>query len=310
MYKKLETKIREVFSGVDSGSTYTRLEHDIRNVMEANAKVKNGSAWNFEKDQNDQVPAGSYTTKNFEVSKDAQKFFLGQIPKESDPNAVEQMAIHTDKLFDMVKHAIVKERITKDELDIANDHVRKIHDLAGKLNLLDKVKPFIKDQMDTIEKYKAEENPINMVSADDVEKEVASRFASKPYDPGEVPRDFDVDNDARFINRRVKAERKLKIIDDEYKHQLEEAIEDSKKFSQDDISNLVGKLEKDPSHKTSLAIIIANAMVRNAETGNVKGLTLLVGALQLLQMSTGDDVLASVARRLLSSGLSSKNKKG
>lgn len=311
MYKTLENIIRQVGLGkVISEKDNRTLETKIRNMREGKIDTAGNkpaqTRKDLEFDQGDQVPVGSYMTKNFELSKPAQVFFLKHVPKESDPNAVEQMAIYTDKAFDIFKHAIASQKITSQDMNDANDHIRKIYDLATNLNVLDKVKPFIEREMNNVKKFKLDHNPTNEVDPDKVEAEKVLRLTNKPTDPHEIPRDFDTDNDQMFVNRRVKAERKLKIIDDEYHHELMEA---ASKYSPDQISSLVGKMESDPSTKTSIALSIGNAMIRASQREDTRALSLLIGALQLLEMSDGNETLMGVARRLLSAAITTKNKK-
>jgi hypothetical protein len=262
----------------------------------------------LEKDQGDQIPAGSYITREFEVSPDAQKLFLKHIPKTADPNAVEQMAIYHDKLFAVVKHAVAKESSNKKDIETANDHIRKIYDLADKIGIAQKVNYF-GDMMKVLKDLEKPEQPNNEVNPEDVDSEREKAFASKPATASPEMRDFDVDNAQRFINRTTKAERKLKIIDDEY-HALGEAYDTSKEYSPDQLTGLVGKMESDPTTTTQLAVVIGNAMVRASQANDTKGLSLMLAALQLLEMSDGNDVLLSVARRLLATALSTKSKKG
>lgn len=304
MYKTLENIIRQVGQGkIISEKDNRTLETKIRQMKEG--KMRNA----LERDQGDQIPAGSYTTKEFEVSPEAQKLFLKHIPKTSDPNAVEQMAIYHDKLFAVVKSAVAKESASKKDIETANDHIRKIYDLADKIGVAEKLNYF-GDMMKVLKDLEKPDRPNNEVDPEDVDAERERVFASKPATPSPEMRDFDVDNAQRFINRTTKAERKLKIIDDEY-HALGEAIDTSKEYSPDQISGLVGKMESDPTTRTQLAVVIGNAMVRASQSNDNKGLSLMIAALQLLEMSDGNDVLLSVARRLLATALSTtKSKKG
>lgn len=301
MYKTLENIIRQVGQGkIVSEKDNRTLESKIRAMSEQRAAL--------EKDQGDQIPAGSYTTREFEVSPEAQKLFLQHIPKTADPNAVEQMAIYHDKLFAVVKHAVAKESSSKKDIETANDHIRKIYDLADKIGIAQKVNYF-GDMMKVLKDLEKPDHPNNEVDPEDVESEREKVFASKPATATPEIRDFDVDNTQRFINRTTKAERKLKIIDDEY-HALGEAIDTSKQYSPDQLTGLVGKMESDPTTTTQLAVVIGNAMVRASQANDTKGLSLMLAALQLLEMSDGNDVLLSVARRLLATALSTKSKKG
>jgi len=301
MYKTLENIIRQVGQGkIVSEKDNRTLESKIRAMSEQRAAL--------EKDQGDQIPAGSYTTREFEVSPDAQKLFLQHIPKTADPNAVEQMAIYHDKLFAVVKHAVAKESSSKKDIETANDHIRKIYDLADKIGIAQKVNYF-GDMMKVLKDLEKPDHPNNEVNPEDVDSERQRVFASKPATATPEIRDFDVDNTQLFINRTTKAERKLKIIDDEY-HALGEAIDTSKEYSPDQLTGLVGKMESDPTTTTQLAVVIGNAMVRASQANDTKGLSLMLAALQLLEMSDGNDVLLSVARRLLATALSTKSKKG
>lgn len=301
MYKTLENIIRQVGQGkIVSEKDNRTLESKIRAMSEQRAAL--------EKDQGDQIPAGSYTTREFEVSPEAQKLFLQHIPKTADPNAVEQMAIYHDKLFAVVKHAVAKESASKKDIETANDHIRKIYDLADKIGVAQKVNYF-GDMMKVLKGLEKPEHPNNEVDPEDVESEREKVFASKPATATPEIRDFDVDNTQRFINRTTKAERKLKIIDDEF-HALGEAIDTSKQYSPDQLTGLVGKMESDPTTTTQLAVVIGNAMVRASQANDTKGLSLMLAALQLLEMSDGNDILLSVARRLLATALSTKSKKG
>jgi hypothetical protein len=301
MYKTLENIIRQVGQGkIVSEKDNRTLESKIRAMSEQRAAL--------EKDQGDQIPAGSYTTREFEVSPDAQKLFLQHIPKTADPNAVEQMAIYHDKLFAVVKHAVAKESSSKKDIETANDHIRKIYDLADKIGIAQKVNYF-GDMMKVLKDLEKPDHPNNEVNPEDVDSEREKVFTSKPATATPEIRDFDVDNTQRFINRTTKAERKLKIIDDEY-HALGEAIDTSKQYSPDQLTGLVGKMESDPTTTTQLAVVIGNAMVRASQANDTKGLSLMLAALQLLEMSDGNDVLLSVARRLLATALSTKSKKG
>jgi len=303
MYKTLENIIRQVGQGkIVSEKDNRTLESKIRDMKEG--KMRNA----LEKDQGDQIPAGSYTTREFEVSPDAQKLFLKHIPKTADPNAVEQMAIYHDKLFAVVKHAVAKESSSKKDIETANDHIRKIYDLADKIGVAQKVNYF-GDMMKVLKDLEKPDYPNNEVNPEDVDSERQKVFASKPATSTPEIRDFDIDNAQRFINRTTKAERKLKIIDDEY-HALGEAIDTSKEYSPDQLTGLVGKMESDPTTTTQLAVVIGNAMVRASQANDTKGLSLMLAALQLLEMSDGNDVLLSVARRLLATALSTKSKKG
>jgi len=90
--------------------TYRSVESRIRDVLEGlQPKDKLGK----ESDQNDQIAVGSYQTKMFDMSPDAQIIFA-DLPKETDANPAEQTAIHLDKLFDLHKGIIASQEVGPD----------------------------------------------------------------------------------------------------------------------------------------------------------------------------------------------------
>jgi hypothetical protein len=50
-------------------------------------------------------------------------------------------------------------------------------------------------------------------------------------------------------------------------------------------------------------------MIRASQREDTRALSLLIGALQLLEMSDGNETLLGVAKRLLSAAITTKNKK-
>jgi hypothetical protein len=167
----------------------------------------------LEKDMNDQVHAGGYTSKHFEVSAPAQKLFAS-LPKNVDTDKAERSVQLHDKLFAIHKKTHASERSTSADMKAAQELHDQIMSLAKEMDLEDK-HGHVKDSLDFIkQKFDAEGNVKDDVSSDDV----AKRYASPPKDyQTDVKNDADIDNISKFrISRDKRAQRKLKIIDDQY----------------------------------------------------------------------------------------------
>jgi hypothetical protein len=167
----------------------------------------------LEKDMNDQVHAGGYTSKHFEVSAPAQKLFAS-LPKNVDTDKAERSVQLHDKLFAIHKKTKASERSTSADMKAAQELHDQIMSLAKEMDLEDK-HGHVKDSLDFIkQKFDAEGNVKDDVSSDDI----AKRYASPPKDyQSDVKNDADIDNISKFrISRDKRAQRKLKIIDDQY----------------------------------------------------------------------------------------------
>jgi hypothetical protein len=202
-FKTLERVIRDVACGLRGSSKYITMEHAIRNVMEKKSNY-------VETDPNDQIVAGTYKTKSFEQSPEAQKLY-SSLPKNIDPEAIEQSAILHDKLFDLHKNAVSSGRSTDENMKTANELSNKIKSIAKSLNLekehgyIDRIVSDINTHLDTSG---------NIMDADklDVEK-IAGRFASPAKEQTKEKKDNDIDNSRFAISRSIKGQRKIKIID-------------------------------------------------------------------------------------------------
>lgn len=75
---------------------YRSLEHKIKDMLEGKTGAISVSKdrETMEHDPNDQVTVGTYKSKHFEISPEAQKLFLQGIPKNSNAIDAEQLAIH------------------------------------------------------------------------------------------------------------------------------------------------------------------------------------------------------------------------
>lgn len=193
---------------------YRSVESNIRDVLEGlQPKSKLGK----ESDQNDQIAVGSYQTKAFDMSPDAQMLYA-DLPKETDVNSAEQAAIHLDKLFDLHKGIIAAQAASQADLDRAEELAGKIKPLGDAMDQADKINKIVADHCKDLKKYfkdETKEVSPDYHPADD------PRFSSPPSgnkpDPIAGPQgDRDVDNVKRYLIKRSKAaQRKLKLIDND-----------------------------------------------------------------------------------------------
>ena len=185
---------------------YRSLESTIRGLLTR----KQVSEAKVETDPNDQVVAGGYRSKHFEMSMPAQKLY-SKLPKQSDPDAVEQSAIAHDKLFAIEKKVSLSGVANDAEVAQAKKLADEIAGHAKDLNL-SKEHEYIKTNLNNIlskhknmdDKLKPGEDPLSN-----------ERFSRTPTDPDKYEkRDQDIDNLPEFIRSRgLRAQRKLKIID-------------------------------------------------------------------------------------------------
>lgn len=190
-------------------SKYRSLEHSIMDIMLRERAL--------ESDQNDQISAGSYTTKAFDMSPKAQILY-SSLSKDLNVDDVQQAAIHMDKLFALEKDSQAKESATQNDIDNAEDLANKVKDLGKKLNLEKEHNAIADSSLNNIKgRLKSDSNVIKPGQ----EKHPADdpRFQSPPVDQmpdrkGGPQGDRDVDNVKKYlINRSKAAQRKIKIID-------------------------------------------------------------------------------------------------
>ena len=164
----------------------------------------------IEKDQSDQIVAGTYKTKHFEMCPKAQKLFVSLEKIHHNPDVAEKSAILHDKLFWLEKQAISHQRSTADDTKEAEDLVKRIEKLAPDMGVEGKT-GYLKDH---IAKIKSLEQEDKNVFDDPIDKnEITKRFTSPPSYMTKEPEDRDIDNTKFFISRSIKGQRKLKIID-------------------------------------------------------------------------------------------------
>ena len=165
----------------------------------------------IEKDQSDQIVAGTYKTKNFEMCPGAQKLFsnINKDQTVTNPDKLEKMAILHDQLFALEKQAIAKEQSSTDDTKEAQQIAQKIYMLGDDLKLGDKLN-YIGKHIDIIKSY---EKPDQMVFDNPSPDLIRKRLTEPPSSRTKEPEDRDIDNSKFVISRNIKAQRKLKIID-------------------------------------------------------------------------------------------------
>lgn len=194
------------------------MENMIRDVVRKSRlneqKMPQGQKFGkgfIEKDQSDQIVAGTYTTKNFEVCPMAQKLFasINKDQTVTNPDKLEKMAILHDQLFALEKQAIAKEQSSTDDTKEAELIAQKIYMLGDDLKLGDRLS-YVKKHIDIIRSY---EKPDQMVFDNPSPDVIRKRMTEPPSSRTREPEDRDIDNSKFVISRNIKAQRKLKIID-------------------------------------------------------------------------------------------------
>lgn len=168
-----------------------------------------------EKDMNDQIAVGSYQTKAFEMSDKAQKLY-SDLPSDTPADAAEHAAIELDKILDLFRDARARGHINPKELDAAITSEKKVRKMAKEMNLEKEHDDILSDIMRHLKDY-TDSAPQRIIDPEDhVHPLDDPRFGtdSKDYNTDRT-NDRDVDNVKNFLIRRsLKAQRKLKIIDD------------------------------------------------------------------------------------------------
>jgi hypothetical protein len=169
-----------------------------------------------EKDMNDQIAVGSYTTKSFEMSDKAQKLY-SDLPKDVPGGSAEAAAIQLDKIFDLFRDARATGHINPDSLKSAITSEKKVRSLAKEMDLEDEHNEILTDIMRHLYDYAADAPERIIDPEDHVHPSDDPRFKtdSKDYNTDKT-NDRDIDNVKNFLIRRsLKAQRKLKIIDND-----------------------------------------------------------------------------------------------
>jgi len=194
---------------------YISMSSAIRLIQEKQRKKHMAPDGGPETDMNDQIAVGSYQTKSFEMSNRAQKLY-SNLPPETDSNSAEQAAIHLDKLFDIDKDTTLRGKASQQDLEVARHNARKVMKLATDMGLEAEHERIVNDSLDSIEKRSQEPEEKIIDPGVFLHPAEDPRFKTPSKDfVTDRTSDRDVDNVKNFLIRRsLKAQRKLKIIDD------------------------------------------------------------------------------------------------
>lgn len=191
-YRTLGRIIKEVVGGTSQPNTYTNLDTAIKAVMKGPEKK-------IERHKDDQISAGTYLTKNFDASPDAQMYFTS-VPKSVDANYIEKSAMFHDKLYSLLKK--VRTTGTADEGDVRTAELYKKN--------IEDMKPHMPEAPDPVHLGKEVDEIRSMVGKE------GSPFGVKPAaETGEIGKDLDIDNKKFPVSRKSKMDRKIKIFDDD-----------------------------------------------------------------------------------------------
>ena len=191
-YRTLGRIIKEVVGGTSQPNSYTNLDTAIKAVMKGPVKK-------IERHKDDQISAGTYLTKNFDASPEAQMYFT-TVPKTVDANYIEKSAMFHDKLYSLLKK--VRTTGTADEGDVRTAELYKKN--------IEDIKPHIPEAPDPVHLSKEVDEIRSMVGKE------GSPFGVKPAaETGEVGNDLDIDNQKFPVSRKSKMDRKIKIFDDD-----------------------------------------------------------------------------------------------
>lgn len=187
-YRSVESMIRDVVQRKTEKGQYTTLEHAIRRVV-TEEKIEN--------DPNDQISAGSYKTKHFDYSPEANKLF-SKLPRNTDPNRLEQSAVLHDRLFGIMKLVKTQGGASREEHNEAKRLVDRINLIGKSLRLKH---PYLDKELKDISSLVGKE------------KDASKTLPKEPT--GDLTPDSDVDNKSFAISRQSKMQKKIKIIDDD-----------------------------------------------------------------------------------------------
>jgi hypothetical protein len=191
-YKTLGRIIKEVVGGESQPNAYSNLDTAIKAVMKGPAKK-------IERDKSDQISAGTYLTKNFDASPEAQKYFT-TVPKTVDANYIEKSAMFHDKLYSILKK--VRTTGTADEGDVRTAELYKKN--------IEALKPHIPEAPEPVHLGKEVDEIRGKVG-----KEGSPMGVKPAAETGDIGKDLDIDNQKFPVSRKSKMDRKIKIFDDD-----------------------------------------------------------------------------------------------
>lgn len=202
----VQSKITLAYDYLQTAADYMKSE-----LSEAKKHMAPGGG--PETDMNDQIAVGSYQTKSFEMSNPAQKLY-SNLPVDVDTNGAEQAAIHLDRLFDLEKDVTVRKHASKQDLSAAKQHAEKVKSIAKNIGLEDQ-HGFVDKHVTNIEKHVKDQRHLAPHEFESPATNPKYQTPAKDYTTDRTS-DRDMDNTRHFrISRGLKAQRKLKIIDND-----------------------------------------------------------------------------------------------
>ena len=206
MARSIENLVKDIMFGQrQTTKTFESLNTSIIKTLVGEQRS------DVETDQNDQISVGTYLTKHFEVSPEAQKLFVS-LPRDVNVNEMEKAAILMDELFYMVEKVDSKEFAEQGDIDDANRLITRIKIHAKNADMLEKVS-FLESVLGRITKHLNTEGNIIDDDKFDINKAM-KRFMTPSYNKT-TEHDKDIDNSKFALSRNLKAQRKLKIIDND-----------------------------------------------------------------------------------------------
>jgi hypothetical protein len=202
------------------------LEHVVRDLMTGKndqrgqnqslntsiIKLMTEQRIDVETDENDQISVGTYRTRHFEVSPEAQKLYV-DLPRDININEMEKAAIILDELFALVEKVDSKERAEPMDVSDANNYIKRIKYHAAQAKM-DSQFGFLESVLGRITKH-LDTDTSNTFDADKFNLRAAMKRFMTPSYTKTTEHDKDIDNSRFALSRNLKAQRKLKIIDND-----------------------------------------------------------------------------------------------
>lgn len=191
-YKSLVSIIRDVRRGVSEQKKYSSVETAIKDLLGVKTKAK------IENDRADQVVAGTYPTKHFEMCPEAQKYFVNMGAGVHSKFA-EQSAVYHDQLFGLEKGVIASGKADDADVKSAEQTIQKIRTITDFYK--EKQPTYLDTHLAKIKSYLGKEGTPHVNPPSEATKGVDT--------------DADIDNTKFPISFASKMQRKLKIIDND-----------------------------------------------------------------------------------------------
>lgn len=192
-YRNLAHTIKEVAGSISFVRIYKNLDSAIKDVINPKTAVP------IERHTKDQVSAGTYKTRNFEMSPDAQIYF-SKIPKSADANYIEKSAMYHDRFYGLLRKVRTTGTADEDDVRDAEDNIEKVKSLQRFLPDVPEPKHLDKE-LEDLKSY--------------VGKKGSPTAVPPAYETGEIAKDLDIDQKDFPYNRSKRMERKIKFTDDD-----------------------------------------------------------------------------------------------